>query len=61
MVNGMVMGQLQMILQNPQWVGIDKTGEFSVVVLNPMTAPSPVAVLLPLTSEDELAQQPSEP
>jgi hypothetical protein len=51
MVNGMVMGQLQMLLKNPQWVGVDKVGEFSIVVLNPMTHPSPVALVLPLTSE----------
>ncbi len=50
MVNGMAMGQLQMILQNPQWVGVDKLGEFSVVITNPMMG-SPAALLLPLTNE----------
>ena len=53
MVNGMAMGQLQMMLQNPQWIGVDKVGEFSVVITNPMMGPSPVALLLPLTSEAE--------
>ncbi len=53
MVNGMAMGQLQMLLKNPQWVGVDKMGEFSVVIMNPMMYPSPIALLLPLTSEAE--------
>jgi hypothetical protein len=53
MVNGMVIGQLQMLLQNPQWIGMDKMGEFSVVVLDPMKYPSPVALVVPLTSEAE--------
>lgn len=53
MVNGMVMGQLQMLLQNPQWIGMEKTGEFTVVVLNPMTNPSPIALVMPLTNEAE--------
>jgi hypothetical protein len=42
-----------MLLQNPQWIGMDKMGEFSVVVLDPMKYPSPVALVVPLTSEAE--------
>ena len=53
MVNGMAMGQLQMLLKNPQWAGIDKTGDFTVVVMDPMKYPSPVALVLPMTNATE--------
>jgi hypothetical protein len=56
MVNGMAMGQLQMLLKNPQWIGMDKTGEFTVIVLDPNKYPAPFALLVPLTNEGEYVE-----
>lgn len=53
MTSGMALGQLQMILQNPEWIGMDKTGEYTVVVLDPMKYTSSIAILLPITNKDE--------
>lgn len=53
MVSGMVLGQMQMILKNPEWTGMDKTGEYTVVVLNPMMYEQPVALIVPVTGKDE--------
>jgi hypothetical protein len=53
MVSGMILGQMQMILKNPEWIGMDKTGEYTAVVLNPMTYQQPVALIVPVTGKDE--------
>jgi len=53
MASGMILGQMQMILKNPEWIGMDKTGEYTAVVLNPMTNPQPLALILPVTGKDE--------
>ncbi len=52
MVNSMMVGNS--VFFNPQWTGMDMTGEYTIVVLNPMKyAQAPFAVVFPLTSQDE--------
>jgi hypothetical protein len=53
MASGMILGQMQMILKNPEWKGMDKTGEYTAVVLNPMIYQQPVALIAPITGKDE--------
>jgi hypothetical protein len=53
MASGMILGQMQMILKNPEWIGMDKAGEYTVVVLNPMMYPQPLALVVPVTGKDE--------
>ncbi len=53
MTSGMILGQMQMVLKNPEWMGMDKAGEYTVVILNPMMYPQPVALIVPVTGKDE--------
>lgn len=52
MVNQMSVGQ--MVFENPDWTGMDIAGEYTVVFFNPIKyAPSPFALIVPLTNKDE--------
>lgn len=53
MATGMATMQLQQVLQNPEWKGLDKAGEYTVVVLDPMKNPSPVAIIVPVIGKDD--------
>ena len=52
MINPMMVGN--MVFNNPEWVGMDKTGDYTAVILNPMKyGGSPFGIIVPLTSKDD--------
>lgn len=54
MTSGMILGQLQqLVLKNPEWLGMEKAGEYTVVILDSMKYQSPLAVVAPLTNKEE--------
>ncbi|PID57373.1 hypothetical protein CSB45_07560 [candidate division KSB3 bacterium] len=52
MINPMMVGN--MLFNNPEWTGMDKAGDYTLVVLNPMKYGSaPFGIIVPLTSKDD--------
>ena len=52
MINPMMVGN--MVFNNPEWIGMDKTGDYTVVILNPMKyGGAPFGIIVPLTSKDD--------
>ena len=52
MINPMMVGN--MVFNNPEWVGMDKAGDYTAVILNPMKYGGvPYGIIVPLTSGDD--------
>jgi hypothetical protein len=52
MINPVMVGN--MVFNNPEWVGMDKAGDYTAVILNPMKyGGAPFGIIVPLTSKDD--------